>query len=138
MDEREIARSAKVIAVVGISNKPDRSSFGVAEYLAKHAEILPVNPNLKEWQGRPCYGSLAEIPQQEVIDIVDIFRRSEDVMPVVEEAIARGNVKCIWMQQGIVNEAAAEKARAAGMEVVMDACLAVVHSTAMHGKSFHS
>jgi predicted CoA-binding protein len=130
MDEREIALKARVIAVVGISDKPDRSSYEVAQYLAKHSEIIPVNPNLKEWQGRRCFQSLLEIPSTTIIDIVDVFRRSEDVPAVVDDAISRGNIKCIWMQQGIVNEVAAEKARAAGMMVVMDACLAVVHRLA--------
>ena len=130
MNESEIARSAKIIAVVGISDKPARSSFEVADYLSRHAKILPVNPTLKTWKTLHCYASLTEVPGDVPIDIVDIFRRSEDVPAVVEDAITHGNVKCIWMQQGIVNEEAARRARESGMIVVMDACLAVVHRLA--------
>ena len=125
---RELFKQAKAIAVVGISDKPERSSFGVSEYMSRFYKIIPVSPMLTSWQGRTAYPSLEAIPKDQMIDIVNIFRRSEDVPVVVDQAIARG-CRCIWMQQGIVNMAAADKARAAGISVIMDSCIAVVHRT---------
>jgi predicted CoA-binding protein len=124
-DERnvaeEILRNFRRVAVVGISDNPDRPSFGVASYLrAAGFEIVPVNPNLSVWEGLPCYASLRDIPAP--IEVVDIFRRSELVEPVVDEAIAIG-ARAVWMQDGVVNPAAAAKARAAGLMVVMDRCM---------------
>lgn len=113
--------------MVGISDRHGRASKGVAEYLSDYYEVIPVNPMLTEWQGKKCYPSLAEIPKDIAIDLVDVFRRSADVPPVVEDAIAR-KVKFIWLQQGIVNEAAAQKSEAAGIPIIMDACLAVEHA----------
>ena len=100
---REIFENSRTIAIVGISNKSHRASFGVAKYLDKYFEIFPVNPKLSDWQGRCCYPSILEIPGK--IDIVNIFRRSEMVLPAVEDAVKHG-VKYIWMQLGIVNEEA--------------------------------
>ncbi len=111
----------KNIAVVGISDNPERPSYNVASFLAEQGyNIIPVNPNLKEWEGKKCYPDLRSIPVE--VDVVDIFRRPEAVMPIVEEAIAI-KAKAVWMQEGIINEEAAEKARRAGIDVVMDRCM---------------
>lgn len=111
----------KTIAVVGISDDPTRPSHFVATFMEVHGyTIIPVNPKLNEWEGKKCYPDLASIPVN--VDIVDIFRRSEAVPPIVDGAIAI-KAKVVWMQEGIVNEEAAAKARAAGIEVVMDKCM---------------
>ncbi|MCE8424886.1 MAG: CoA-binding protein [Candidatus Methanoperedens sp.] len=111
----------KTIAVVGISNDPERPSNFVAAFLMSHGyDVIPVNPKLGEWEGKKCYPDLLSIPV--TVDIVDIFRRPEAVLPIVEEAIAI-KAKVVWMQEGIINEEAAEKAHAAGIEVVMDRCM---------------
>ncbi len=111
----------KTIAVVGISDDPERPSHFVASFLESHGyKIIPVNPKLTEWEGKKCYPDLLSIPEK--VDVVDIFRRSEAVPPIVDEAI-KIKAKVVWMQEGIVNEEAAEKARAAGIEVVMDRCM---------------
>lgn len=117
----QILRSFRRVAVVGISDNPSRPSFGVASYLrAAGFEIVPVNPNLSAWVDLPCYPSLRDVPAP--IEVVDIFRRSELVEPVVDEAIAV-RARAIWMQDGVVHAAAAAKARAAGLLVVMDRCM---------------
>lgn len=127
MDIAGIIRSARVIAVVGLSDKPERPSYDVASYMAGHGYmIIPVNPMIKEWKGLKAYGSLSEIPPGMKVDIVDIFRKSEDVPPVVDEAIKIG-AGTVWMQLGIVNEEAAARARDAGLDVVMDRCLKIEH-----------
>lgn len=111
----------KNIAVVGISDDPERPSHFVATFLAGHGyNIIPVNPKLEEWEGKQCFPDLRSIPVK--VDVVDIFRRSEAVPPIVDEAIAI-KAKVVWMQEGIVNEEAAAKARKAGIEVVMDRCM---------------
>jgi predicted CoA-binding protein len=121
----EILRLPKTIAVVGISDKPDRDSYMVAWYLQNQVyRVIPVNPLLERVLNRPCYGSLREIPER--VDIVDIFRRSEAVPEIVDEAIAIG-AKVIWMQLGVVNEAAGKKAEQAGLKVVMNRCIMVDH-----------
>jgi uncharacterized protein len=121
----DILTKYKTIAVVGLSSNPARPSYGVTEYMQGSGyQIIPVNPNETDVLGEPSYGSLAEVPQK--IEIVDIFRRPEEVPPVVEAAI-RAGAKVIWMQQGIANQAAAERARAAGLTVVMDACILIEH-----------
>lgn len=121
----ELIRDAKTIAVVGVSSRPDRASNEVAKYLIDAGyTVYLVNPTETEIFGMPVYDSVAEVP--EPVDIVDIFRRPEDVPPVVAEAIASG-AKAVWMQLGIVNEAAAAEARAAGLEVVMDRCTKIEH-----------
>lgn len=113
--------SYKNIAVVGISDNPERPSHFVASFLAEHGyNIIPVNPNLKEWEGKKCYPDLLSIPSK--VDVVDIFRRPEAVPPIVDEAI-RIKARAVWMQEGIVNEEAAAKAQDAGIEVVMDRCM---------------
>lgn len=121
----EVLRSAKTIAVVGLSSNPFRPSHGVAVYLQSVGyTIIPVNPNETEVLGMKAFARLEDIP--EPVDIVDVFRRSEDVAPVTDSAIAIG-AKVLWLQQGIMHSAAAEKARAAGLTVVEDACLHVEH-----------
>lgn len=111
----------KTIAVVGISEDPTRPSHFVASFLESHGyRIIPVNPKLTQWEGKKCYPELLSIPVK--VDIVDIFRRSEAIPPIVDEAIAI-KAKVVWMQEGIINEEAASKARKAGIEVVMDKCL---------------
>jgi len=110
----------KTVAVVGISDDPMRPSNFVARFLKEHGyKIIPVNPKLKEWEGEKCYPDLVSIPVK--VDIVDIFRRSEAIPPIIDEAIAI-KAKVVWMQEGIINEEAAAKAQKAGIEVVMDKC----------------
>ena len=121
----DILTKYKTIAVVGLSSNPARPSYGVTEYMQSAGyHIIPVNPNETDVLGEPSYASLEEVPQK--IEIVDIFRCPDQVPPVVDSAI-RAGAKVIWMQLGIANEAAAEKARAAGITVVMDACMLVEH-----------
>jgi predicted CoA-binding protein len=121
----EILKNHKTIAVVGLSSNPTRPSYGVAEYIKSAGyRIIPVNPNEKEVLGEKSYARLEEVPEK--IDVVDIFRRAEHVPPVVDGAI-RAGAKVVWMQLGIENAAAAEKARAAGLIVVEDACIYVEH-----------
>ena len=122
---RKILRDSKTIAVVGLSPKPNRPSHRVAAYLmASGYTVIPVNPGQDEILGKTCYPNLQAIPMP--VDLVDIFRRPEAVLPVVEDAIGIG-ARYIWMQEGIVNEAAAAKAEAAGLDVVMDRCTMIDH-----------
>ena len=121
----EILRKCKTIAVVGLSSNPMRASHGVAEYLQRAGyKAIPVNPNETEVLGEKSYARLEDVPEK--IDVVDIFRRPEHVPGVVESAIRVG-AKVVWMQLGIENEEAAERARAAGLAVVQDACILVEH-----------
>jgi uncharacterized protein len=121
----EILNKCKTIAVVGLSSNPMRPSHGVTEYMQSAGyRIIPVNPNETEVLGEKSYARLEEVPGK--IDVVDIFRRAEAVPQVVESAIRVGT-KVVWMQLGIENEAAAEKARAAGLVVVEDACILIEH-----------
>jgi uncharacterized protein len=121
----EILTTYKTIAVVGLSSNPARPSNGVAEYLQNAGcRIIPVNPNEREVLGEKSYARLEDV--QEKVEIVDVFRRPDQVMPIVDGAIKVG-AKVIWMQLGVIHEAAAEKAHAAGLTVVMDACLLVEH-----------
>jgi len=121
----DILTKYKTIAVVGLSSNPARPSYGVTEYMQSSGyQIIPVNPNETDVLGEPSYASLDEVPQK--IEIVDVFRRAEEVPPVVDAAI-RAGAKVVWMQLGIVSEAAAEKARAAGITVVLDACIFAEH-----------
>ena len=127
----EILEAAKTIAVVGLSNSQLRPSYGVAAYLQSHGyDIVPVNPTINGALGKKSCPSLKEVTAK--VDIVDIFRRSDFVEPIVDEAIARGDVKCIWMQEDVVNERAAEKARKAGIFVVMDRCILKEHRRRHH------
>jgi predicted CoA-binding protein len=121
----EILQKYKTIAVVGLSSNPMKPSHGVAQYLqASGYRIIPVNPNEREVLGEKSYARVEDIPEK--IEIVDIFRRPEEVPPAIDGAI-RAGAKAVWMQLGIENAAAAEKARAAGLIVVMDACLLIEH-----------
>lgn len=123
--EEKILNSSRTIAVVGLSSKLDRPSYKVASYLKEQGyKIIPVNPVEKKILGEVCYPDLASIP--EPVDVVDIFRRSEDVPPIVEEAIRIG-AKAVWMQEGITNEEAATRAREAGLMVVMGKCMLKEH-----------
>jgi uncharacterized protein len=122
----KILRSARTIAVVGLSNNPRRPSYGVARYLQRAGyRIIPVNPNVAEVLGERAYATLAELPGP--VDVVEVFRRSEFVGPIVDEAIAIG-AGAVWLQDGVVDEAAAERARAAGLDVVMDDCMMRRHA----------
>jgi hypothetical protein len=125
MTTKDILQKYKKIAVVGLSSDPGRASYGVSHYMQKSGyEITPVNPNEVQVLGEKAYASLDEVPGP--IEIVDIFRRPEFVPEVVEAAIRR-KAKVIWMQLGVVHEEAAQRARAAGMEVVMDLCTLQEH-----------
>lgn len=118
-------KQSKNIAVVGLSNSPLRPSHGVAAYLQSHGyRIIPVNPAIESALGEKAFKSLSDV--REKIDVVDIFRRSEFVPEVVDEAI-KLKVPVVWMQEGVVHEAAAEKARKAGIFVVMDRCILKEH-----------
>ena len=121
----DILDSARTVAVVGLSSKRYRPSYGVAEYMKRSGyRIIPVNPNETEVLGERSYADLESVPGQ--VDIVDIFRRSEFVLEIVEAAIRKG-AKAVWMQEGVVHEAAARRAEAAGLAVVMDRCILKDH-----------
>lgn len=123
--EEEILRGNRIIAVVGLSSNPERPSNQVGSYLKeKGYTIIPVNPNEKVILSETCYPDLSSIPVH--VDVVDIFRRSEDVPPIVAEAVKIG-AKAVWMQEGVVNEEAAASARKAGLKVVMDKCMKKEH-----------
>ncbi len=122
---KEVLRTARTIAVVGFSPKENRPSYQVGSYLIQAGfNVIPVNPGHSEICGLKCYPDLVSIPQ--AIDVVDIFRRSEDVLPIVAEAIAI-KAKVVWMQQGIINQEAADLAAKGGLIVIMDRCLKVDH-----------
>ena len=121
----EILKSSHTIADVGLSTNPMRPSNGVAAYLQRVGDrVIPVYPNESEVLGEKCYARLEDVPEK--IDVVDIFRRAECVPEIVESAIRVG-AKTVWMQEGVVNQQAAERARAAGLEVVMDRCTLKEH-----------
>jgi uncharacterized protein len=124
----EILQRAKTIAVVGLSANPGRPSFGVASYMqAQGYRIIPVNPNYSKILDEPCYPTLLALPKVLKVDIVNIFRRSDAVLPIVEEGIRIG-AETIWMQEGVVNAEAATKAEEAGVFVVMNRCIMRDHS----------
>jgi uncharacterized protein len=123
---RNLLTSARVIAVVGHSDQPYRTSYQIARYLRQAGyTIYPVNPEVATIDGQPCYPSLAAVP--EPIDIVNVFRRSEYLAGVVDKAIAVG-AKAVWAQVGVESEEAAAKAEAAGLPLVMDMCIKVEHA----------
>jgi uncharacterized protein len=123
----DILQKYQTIAVVGLSSNPRRPSFGVTQYLQSAGyRIIPVNPNETAVLGEKSYSRLEDIPKSRHIEIVDIFRRSENIPPVVDSAIAVG-AKVIWMQLGIESQNAAAKARAAGLFVIEDACMLIEH-----------
>ncbi len=124
-DIKAILESSHTIAVVGLSSHVWRPSYGVARYLQTAGyRVIPVNPNQTEVLGERAYARLEDVPEK--IDVVDIFRRSEFVMPIVESAIRMG-AKAVWMQEGVADEEAAQRARAAGLKVVMDRCMLKEH-----------
>ncbi|MCL0039049.1 CoA-binding protein [Dehalococcoidia bacterium] len=123
--EEEILNSSKTIAVAGLSPRRERPSFTVASYLKEQGfSIIPVNPTVAEILGERSYPDLSSIPGR--VDVVDIFRRSEEVLPIVEEAIKIG-AKSVWMQEGVINEDAASRAREAGLLVITDKCMLKEH-----------
>jgi predicted CoA-binding protein len=123
----KILRSARTIAVVGLSPNPRRPSYGVARYLQRAGyRIIPVNPNVSEVLGERSYATLFELPGP--VDVVEVFRRSEFAGAIVDEAIAIG-AAAVWLQDGVVDEAAAERAREAGLDVVMDDCMMRRHAS---------
>ena len=125
---KTILSESRVIAVVGISDKPERDSYRVAKYLKeKGYEILPVNPVIEQWEGIRSYKSLQEIPGDKKVDIIDIFRKSDAVLPIVQEAL-KIHPRTVWMQEGVVNEEAAELAKKNSLLVVMDRCLMKEHA----------
>ncbi len=122
----EMLKNSKTIAVVGLSGSRMRPSYGVAEYMQRAGyRIIPVNPQETEVLGEKCYARLEDVP--EPIDMVDVFRRSEFVPDIVDSAIAVG-AKALWLQEGVIHEKAAEKARQAGLSVVMDRCILKEHA----------
>jgi hypothetical protein len=132
---RRILKENRVIAVVGLSADWFRPSYFAAKYMLEHGyTVIPVNPRYPEILGRKCYKSLQEAAQENAvkIGIVDIFRKAQDVMPIAEAAIEVG-AKVLWQQLGVRNEAAAEKARSAGLETVMDRCVKIEHARLFGG-----
>ena len=128
----QILEDSKTIAVVGMSNKPERASHGVAQYLQQQGyRVIPVNPNYagQEILGEKVYASLQDAAAAigSGIDIVDCFRKSEDMLPVARDAVAV-RAGCLWMQLGVVNQEAADLAKAAGLDVVMDRCMKIEHA----------
>ena len=124
-EEREILGNCRTVAVVGLSDKPHRDSYHVAEYLqAQGYRIIPVNPHVREVLGEKAYARLRDVPDR--VDVVDVFRKPEAVPEVVDDAIAIG-ARAVWMQEGVVHNAAAEKARSAGLKVVMNRCMLKEH-----------
>jgi len=131
-----ILKSCKTIAVVGASPKKERPSWQVAKYMQENGyKIVPVRPGVDEILGEKCYSNLSEIPFQ--IDVVDVFRRSDAVMPVVEEAIKIG-AKVVWLQLGIKNAQAEKKAEDAGLLVISDRCIKIEHSKRKGSKKKNS
>jgi uncharacterized protein len=123
--ESSILKSCHVVAVVGCSANEERASYRVAKYLKEHGyKIIPVNPAINEVLGEKCYPDLISVPES--VEVVDIFRKSEDVPSIVEQAVKIG-AKAVWMQEGIVNDNAAGQARAANIMVVMDRCMLKEH-----------
>ncbi|HZQ72904.1 MAG TPA: CoA-binding protein [Burkholderiales bacterium] len=128
---RRILRENRVIAVVGLSADWFRPSYFAAKYMLEHGyQVVPVNPKYGEILGQKCYKSLRDIPQK--VDIVDVFRKTQDVPPIAEDAIAIG-ARVLWQQLGVKNEAAAARARAAGLDAVMDRCVKIEHGRLFGG-----
>lgn len=131
---RRILKETRTIAVVGLSAHWHRPSFFAAKYMQDHGyRIIPVNPAYQEVLGQPCYPHLRAIP--EPVDMVDCFRKSEDIPPLAEDAIAIG-ARVLWLQIGVINEPAAARARAAGLDVVVDRCIKVEHARLFGGLNF--
>ena len=130
-DIAELLANARTIAMVGASDRPDRPSYGVMKFLQDQGyRVIPVNPKYPEILGQRCYKSLQDVPEK--IGIVDIFRKTQDVMPIAEAAIAVG-ARVLWQQLGVRDEAAAAKARAAGLDAVIDRCVKIEHGRLFGG-----
>ena len=130
-DIEKLLRDTRVIAMVGLSPKPERPSNAVARFMLAHGyEVIPVNPGFAEILGRPCYPDLAAIPR--AVDMVDVFRKAEDVPPIAEAAVRIG-AKSLWLQLGVINAQAAALAEAAGLRVVMDRCLKIEYGRYLTG-----
>ncbi len=130
---RNILKSVRTVACVGVSSNPEKPSYGIFQYLSEAGyHMVPVNPTAPEIMGRPSYPDVRSIPQK--VDVVQVFRKPEDVPPVVEQAIQAG-AKVVWMQEGIVNDDAAKQAEAAGLKVVMDRCMMKTHQRLLGGLS---
>ncbi len=128
----QILEDSRTVAVVGISAKPERDSYRVAKYLKDAGyEILPVNPVIDTWDGQPTYKSLLDIPSETKVDIVDVFRKPEAALAVVEEAV-KISPSVVWLQEGVVNQEAADLAKKNGSLVVMDRCMMKEHSRIRH------
>ena len=124
---QHILTHCRTVAVVGLSPKTHRASFEVSQYMqAQGWRIVPINPNASSILGETCYPSLTEAARHHRIELVNVFRNSADVPPVVDEAMAIG-AQAVWLQMGVVHDVAAEKARAAGLKVVQNKCLMVEH-----------
>jgi uncharacterized protein len=131
--EEDILKNCKTIAIVGLSGNPERASHHVGSYLKeKGYRIIPVNPTEKTVLGEVCYPDLSSIPGK--IDVVDIFRKSEDVPPIVKDAVKIG-AKAVWMQEGVSNPEAAKEALKAGLKVVMNKCMLKEHQRIFRGGS---
>ncbi|HUE40281.1 MAG TPA: CoA-binding protein [Candidatus Binatia bacterium] len=131
---RRILKENRTIAVVGLSAQWFRPSFFAAKYLQEHGyRVIPVNPAYPEILGEKSYSSLLDVP--EPIDVVDVFRKPQDVPPIAEEAIRIG-AKVLWLQIGVIHEGAARRAREAGLEVVMDRCMKIEHARLYGGLGF--
>ncbi len=130
-DIASVLANCRTVAVVGLSGNPARPSYGVAQYMqARGYRIIPINPNEAEILGETCYPSLTAAATEEKFDLVNCFRNSADIPPIVDEAIALAStagIKAVWMQQGISHAGAAAKAQAAGLVVVQDRCLKIEH-----------
>jgi len=125
---KEILMNAKTIAVVGLSDNPDRTSYRVAQRMQSYGyKIIPVNPMVTEVLGEKAVGSLTDL--KEPVDIINVFRRTEQIPPVAEEAVKYGQAKVFWMQLGLVHDGAAELCREHGMTVIMDNCIKVAYRT---------
>lgn len=131
---RRILQGNRVIAVVGLSPNWNRPSFFAAKYMLEHGyTVIPVNPGATAILGRQCYPDLASIPQP--VDLVDVFRKPADVMPIAQEAIRIG-AKCLWLQLGVINREAADQASAAGLDVVMDRCVKIEYARLFGGLNY--
>lgn len=126
---QEILDNTRTIAVVGLTDKPGRPSKSVSSYMKQQGyRIIPVNPQIDTALGEKAYPAVADIPEH--VDLVNVFRAADTVPAVVDDAILKGGVKYLWIQQGIINQEAAQKAEEAGMKVVMDRCIYVEHARA--------
>ena len=131
---KQILETVRTVATVGVSSNEDKPSYGIFGYLKAHGyNMIPVNPSAATIQGGKSYADLLAIPEK--VDVVQVFRKSEDVPPVVEQAIHIG-AKVVWMQEGVANEAAARRAEGAGLQVVMDRCMRQTHRRLL-GETHH-